>query len=127
MFADRVDFPFASEPDIYDARFNATGFGMNLWSTRWYSWVVMSDLAVKADWLERLGGFKLLGAGKTPWAGGLETDIAELQRMAIEERADALAEILSEADEFISKFLHLLSATQQRTRRLRACSSSPTR
>ena len=111
MFADRVDLPFASVSGIEDAKFNATGFGTRLWSTRWYSWVVMSDLAVKPDWLERLGGLKLLGADATPWAKDLEDDIAELKRMAIEERADALAEIVSEADEFISKFLHLLSAT----------------
>jgi membrane-associated phospholipid phosphatase len=42
---------------------------------------------------------------------GLEEDITRLRTMAIEERADALAELVSEADEFISKFLHLLSAT----------------
>jgi hypothetical protein len=71
----------------------------------------MSDLAAQHDWLERLGGFELLGKGKTPWADCLEEDITTLRTMAIEERADALAEFVSEADEFISKFLHLMSAT----------------
>jgi membrane-associated phospholipid phosphatase len=111
MFSDRVDRPFVSERDIKGARYNATGFGMRLWSTRWYAWVVMSDLASQADWLERLGGFALLGAGPTPWDAFLEDDIAKLRLMAVNERAAALDDIVSEADEFISKFLHLVSAT----------------
>jgi membrane-associated phospholipid phosphatase len=114
MFVDRVDLPFASEPGIDGVRFNPTSFGTNLWSTRWYSWVVMSDLARRADWFERLGRYELLGTGPTPWLNDPETlkcDIATLRTMAIEERADALAEFVSEADEFISKFLHLMSAT----------------
>jgi membrane-associated phospholipid phosphatase len=114
MFADRVNLPFAGDPGIEGARFNATGFGKRLWSTRWYSWVVMSDLARQADWLDRLGGFALLGAGPTPWDRDLEADIAALRRMTeipMSERSDAIDEIVTEADEFISKFLHLMSAT----------------
>jgi len=111
MFADRVDRPFVSERDIKGARFDATGFGMRLWSTRWYAWVVMSDLASQADWLKRLGGFSLLGKGPTPWDADLENDIGILRNMAVNERATAMDEIVTEADEFISKFLHLVSAT----------------
>ncbi|UWU73665.1 phosphatase PAP2 family protein [Bradyrhizobium huanghuaihaiense] len=111
MFADRVDRPFVSERDVKGARFDATGFGMRLWSTRWYSWVVMSDLASQADWLKRLGGFALLGKGPTPWAATLDDDIAILRNMAVNERAPAMDEIVTEADEFISKFLHMVSAT----------------
>ncbi|WP_208738477.1 phosphatase PAP2 family protein [Bradyrhizobium vignae] len=111
MFSDRVDRPFISERDIAGARFDPSGFGMRLWSTRWYAWVVMSDLASRADWLDRLGGFALLGAGPTPWAGALDDDISALRNMAVHERAAALDDIVSEADEFISKFLHLVSAT----------------
>jgi membrane-associated phospholipid phosphatase len=115
MFPDRVDLPFASEPRIDGVKFHPTGFGPKLWSTRWYAWVVMSDLACKGDWLKHLGGFKLLGDPDCPpWIKHpkiLECDILELRKMAIEERADAFAEFVSEADEFISKFLHLVSAT----------------
>jgi hypothetical protein len=114
MFVDRVDLPFASEPGIDGKRLKPKppGFGAMLWSTRWYSWVVMSDLALKGeDWLTRLGGFELLGKGDTPWLADLDDDICKLRTMAIEERADALGEFVSEADEFISKFLHLVSAT----------------
>ena len=111
MFVDRVDLPFASEPGIDGLKLHATGFGNILWSTRWYSWVVMSDLACQGNWFDRLGGYELLGKGKTPWDDCLKEDLKCLRTMAIEERADALAEFVSEADEFISKFLHLISAT----------------
>lgn len=115
MFADRADLPFASEPGIDGTKFNPTGFGAKLWSTRWFSWVVMSDLAARADWLEMLGGLQLLGDPKNPpWVKDpalLKSDLDALRAMAIEERTDALAEFVSEADEFIPKFLHLVSAT----------------
>ncbi|CUT10086.1 Conserved domain protein [Bradyrhizobium sp.] len=111
MFFDRADLPFASQPGIDGVSCTPTGFGKRRWSTRWYAWVVMSDLACKPGWLDRLGGFELLGEGKTPWQACLEKDLCELRKMAIEERADAFAEFVSEADEFISKFLHLVSAT----------------
>jgi hypothetical protein len=71
----------------------------------------MSDLARRGDWLDRLGGFSLLGAGMTPWAEALQTDLTALREMAFLERRYAIDEILTEADEFISKFLHLVSAT----------------
>jgi len=71
----------------------------------------MSVLARQADWLDRLGGFALLGAGPTPWDGDLEADIAALREMTFPERPDAIDEIVTEADEFVSKFLHLVSAT----------------
>ncbi|MCK1383472.1 phosphatase PAP2 family protein [Bradyrhizobium sp. 21] len=111
MFADRARLQFGKDPEIAGVRFNAKGFGMSLWSTRWYAWVVMSDLARRADWLDRLGGFALLGAGPTPWDSALDTDIAKLKEMAFTERPEAIDEIVTEADEFISKFLHLVSAT----------------
>ena len=88
----------------------------------------MSDLASQPNWLNKLGGFGLLGAGATPWVGDLSADITELRRMAIEERADALGEIASEADEFISKFLHLMSAspaTHPATTRMLIVADSP--
>jgi membrane-associated phospholipid phosphatase len=110
MYADRSDQRFARMPEIDGALFNTTSFG-TLWSTRWYSWVVMSDLARRPDWLDRLGGFSLLGAGMIPWADGLQADLATLREMAFSERQDAIDEIVTEADEFISKFLHLVSAT----------------
>jgi membrane-associated phospholipid phosphatase len=102
--------PFAKMPEIDGALFKAASFG-TLWSTRWYSWVVMSDLARRADWLDRLGGFSLLGEGMTPWAEGLQADLTALREMAFSERPDAIDEIVTEADEFISKFLHLVSVT----------------
>jgi membrane-associated phospholipid phosphatase len=111
MFADRIDRPLLSERDIKGVAFDAPGFGMRLWSTRWYAWVVMSDLASQGDWLKKLGGFALLGKGRTPWRPDLDRDISQLRNMAINERANALDEIVTEADEFISKFLHLVSAT----------------
>src|SRR5262249_50123088 len=103
--------PFASELKIDGVKFNATGFGSRLWSTRWYAWVVMSDLACQPDWLSRLGGYELLGKGQTPWAADLANDLDALRTMAIEARADALGDFAPEAYEFISKFLHLMSAT----------------
>jgi len=114
MFPDRVDLPFVSVPCIDGLEFHPTSFGDRLWSTRWFSWVVMSELACKADWLEKLGGFELLGDPDCPpWKDRkfLACEIEKLRTMAIEERADAFAEFVSEADEFISKFLHLVSAT----------------
>jgi len=51
----------------------------------------------------------------------LACEIEKLRTMAIEERADAFAEFVSEADEFISKFLHLVSATALTHLRPREC------
>jgi len=70
----------------------------------------MSDLA-KSDWFNRLDGFRALRQWPEHNSVEGKKETEELRRMAIEERADALGEAVSEADEFISKFLHLMSAT----------------
>ena len=108
MFPDRADLPFDSDPCIDGLQFHPTGFGTQLWSTRWYSWVVMSDLALKGNWLDHLGGFNLLGhPERPPWIADpsiLECDISELRTMAIEERADAFAESLAHGVLVITTF-----------------------
>jgi len=78
----------------------------------------MSDLALKGKWLDTLGGLELFGKGKTPWKqlavddnGRPIDELAELRKMAAKERTASIGEIIAESDEFISKFLHLVSAT----------------
>lgn len=97
-FADRVDFPFISVPDVADQRLARTSFGLRNWETQWWIWHTLADFA-STPWRQTLDS--------TVKAPGpvLPEDIEYLRIAALDERADALAEILRQDREFISYFL----------------------
>jgi hypothetical protein len=108
-FADRVDLPFITEKDpisgqpIDVQRTGRTSFGNN-WDAGWFAWRAVADFGL-TDWRDSKTGINLL-----PWSnfqGGKTTDeeIKDLECMALNERPDALAEIVSQREEFISYFM----------------------
>jgi hypothetical protein len=118
FFADRIDLPFITELDgndnpIKDQRTVIDQFPLRNWAADWYAWLALNEFATQVDW--RTINLPL------PWAGfpgnlnsaqaqqvmGQELD--DLVTAAQDERADALSEILSEADEFISYFMALMT------------------
>ena len=119
FFADRIDLPFVTELDsndnpIKDQRVVIGQFPPRNWSAEWYAWLALNEFtAPNVNW--RNINLPL------PWAGfpgnlnspqaqqviGQELD--DLVTAAQDERADALSEILSESDEFISYFMNLMT------------------
>jgi membrane-associated phospholipid phosphatase len=131
FFADRVNLPFVTTPDTGP---NATNtpepiggltivpdiarFPARNWSAEWYSWLALIEFAASkwqtidptsvAWWPNWVGG--TLPIDWPSLAANVEDEIAGLAIAAANERADALGEILSQANEFISYFLNLLTA-----------------
>ena len=116
-FADRVDLPFVTVRDENGARISAqrisvSAFPPRNWSADWYAWLALTEF-VGTDW----ANFNIL----PPWAGPpvnwtspqaqakIQEELDELVTAAQDERADALDEILSQADEFISYFMNLMT------------------
>ena len=111
-FADRVDLPFITEKEpgtgkpIAEQRTGRTSFGQRNWDPGWDAWRAVADFGL-TDWRHAKQGIKLPDpdhfqklAGKTP-----DQEIEDLHRMALDERPDALAEIVDQKEEFISYFL----------------------
>jgi hypothetical protein len=119
FFADRVDLPFITTLDANGARISAQritvgAFPLRNWAADWYAWLALTDY-VGTDW----ASFNILPpwAGQSPgdWTsaeaeGVIQAELDELVTAAQDERADALGEIMSEADEFISYFMNLMTS-----------------
>jgi membrane-associated phospholipid phosphatase len=118
FFADRVDLPFVTALDssdnrISDQRIDVTIYPFRNWSADWYAWLALTEF-VGSNWQN----FNIL----PPWAGPsppywdsvnahnhIWEELDDLVTAAQDERADALDEILSQADEFISYFMNLMT------------------
>jgi hypothetical protein len=133
FFADRVNLPFITELDTgpnaaslttptigHLPIINAPKFPDRNWSAEWYSWLALTDFVVtgwktidpstQAGWpawvpFPAPANWTALNAGTQ-----VPTEIGHLVTAAQNERADALGEILSQANEFISYFLNLMTA-----------------
>jgi membrane-associated phospholipid phosphatase len=110
FFADRVDLPFVTETTsagvpIATELLAAPVFPDRNWSADWFAWRVLVDF-VQTNWK----GIALLDWTKMSGFTSVDDEISNLVTAAQDERADALAEILSQADEFISYFLNLMTA-----------------
>jgi membrane-associated phospholipid phosphatase len=110
---------------------NLPHFPARNWSAEWYSWLALNDFA-GAGWLninptQPPQGVVVVGGWPWPtwvpyplppgwnWsfpeAGSIiQGEIGSLVTAAADERADALADILSQSDEFISYFLNMMTA-----------------
>lgn len=112
---------------------NQPSFPARNWSADWYSWLALNDFCGTAwqainptgpppagppNWPWPLNPWPWPLFAPTPptnWAGvnsgsNVQTEISQLVIAAAEERADALADILSQSDEFISYFLNMMTA-----------------
>jgi hypothetical protein len=115
LFADRVDLPFITEAGVARQRIERKHFGASNWDPGWAAWRVLADFAL-TNWDSRISlrppeDFVKLErkdpAAKTPEAE-LEAELKDLEMMALDERPDALGEIVVQADEFISYFMTVL-------------------
>jgi hypothetical protein len=101
--ADRVDLPFITEPEVSEQRTGRQYFGNRNWAADWNAWRYMSELE-QSGWLTTIS----LPGPAAITTDSVEEEIAKLRRMAIDERPDALAEIASQAHEFISYFMTVM-------------------
>jgi len=137
FFADRVNLPFVTEPDTGPNAVppetigeltvipNIARFPARNWSAEWLSWLALIEFAasnwrtidpttVVKWWPKWVPAPPAPGGPLIDWAtlnpANVQTEINDLVTAAANERADALGEILSQANEFISYFLNLLTA-----------------
>lgn len=131
FFADRVNLPFVTAPDSGPNNVPVQTIGQltiipdiarfpsRNWSAEWYTWLALIEFAASnwqaidptkvAQWWPNW----VVGPLPIAWptlAANVADEIADLVTAAANERADALDEILSQANEFISYFLNLLTA-----------------
>jgi PAP2 superfamily len=140
FFADRVNLPLVTEPDTGPyapsptkpigqlPTINLPHFPARNWSAEWYSWLALNDFAGTA-WQAFNPMNAPPGATITTWSwptwvsfpapaswtvlnagANVQLEIVELVTAASNERADALADILSQSNEFISYFLNMMTA-----------------
>jgi len=125
VMPDRVDLPFVTIPDprstttpparISALRIDPDGeFAERSWGPDWAAWHVLVDFAGTTDWRADTE-VKDWEDWPTPPAISGNTDvdgeIDDLVKAAINERADALGEILAQDTEFLTDFLALLAIT----------------
>lgn len=110
-FADRVDLPFITEKDpisgqpVDAQRTGRTHFGNN-WDAGWYAWRAVADFGL-TDWRDSGTGINLPRWDHFQARTGKTTDeeIEDLKNIALNERPDALGEIINQREEFISYFI----------------------
>ncbi len=132
FFADRVNLPFvtvldttpqpprtvAANQPIAKLRIDIPHFPDRNWSAEWYSWLALLDFAQTPGWNAipaTQPNWPAFAPANGDWStvnSGLivQKEIDDLVTAAQNERADALSEILSQSDEFISYFLNLMTA-----------------
>jgi membrane-associated phospholipid phosphatase len=139
FFPDRVNLPFVTTPDTGPGKLvpplppipvgdlpliAIPRFPDRNWSTEWYAWLALAEFAGTA-WQANLRPTAADGwpaVAPTPanlpatppdldWTALTPAgEVADLVTAAENERADAMGEILSQSDEFISYFLNMMSA-----------------
>lgn len=134
FFADRVNLPFVTQPDTWPLSLptpigalnvSASAFPDRDWTAEWYSWLALIDFVQHppaTNWttIPTVTPLLPLWAASTTAATGnwspvnagtdVQKELDDLVTAAQNERADAMAEILSQADEFISYFLNTMTA-----------------
>jgi membrane-associated phospholipid phosphatase len=132
FFADRVNLPLVTAPDTGPnvpasapmigslPIINVLNFSDRNWSAEWYAWLALNQFAATPltsidphtqptwpNWVPYPAPTNWSALNEQPQVQG---EIQGLVTAAMDERADALAEILSQADEFISYFLNMMTA-----------------
>ena len=100
---------------------NAPRFPDRNWSSEWYSWLALNDFAAalplssldphtQPSWPNWVPFPPPADWSALNQQADVQEEIRGLVTAAMDERADALAEILSQSDEFISYFLNMMTA-----------------
>src|SRR6185437_12754923 len=85
---------------IASNRIGVAAFAERYWAADWYAWLALNEYATSASWRT---------IAPPQWvAGNVQGEIDLLVTAAQNERADAMGEILGQADEFVSYFMNLL-------------------
>ena len=103
FLSDRVDLPFLMEKDVADQLTSRTRFGERNWAAKWSAWRALADFG-RIDWQAQIHLPLPEEIARKP----VEEEIKDLQTMALDERPDALGEIVAQKDEFISYFMTLM-------------------
>jgi hypothetical protein len=105
-FADRIDLPFVDDPNVDSALLPIVpqGYPDSDWSVVWYAWRTLTEF-VQLPWR------RIAVPAPKLTEEAVRGEINTLLDMARFERADALAEIFGEKDEFVSYFMALMMAT----------------
>ena len=101
--ADRVDLPFITEPEVGEQRTSRQYFGNRNWAADWNAWRYMTELE-QSNWRTTIS----LPAPDAITTDSVDEEISKLRRMVLDERPDALGEIVSQAHEFISYFVTVM-------------------
>lgn len=116
IFADRIDLPFVTAEyapgmEIAQQRIQIPLYPVRNWAPNWYSWLVLTQF-VATGWnkFNLLPSWAEKGWNSPKAERHVNGELNKLVVAARNERADALAEIASQSDEFISYFLNLLTA-----------------
>jgi membrane-associated phospholipid phosphatase len=111
FYPDRVDLPFTfavlqgQNPPLDSDVTALRKFPMPLWDQQWLSWLVLQDFAT-TTW--QTCPFSTPGAQIPTKLADIEAELGNLEKAAIDERPDALGEILGQADEFLTYFIQVL-------------------
>jgi hypothetical protein len=120
VLPDRVDFPFITEGNIAARRLAATTWQDRSWTGDWYAWLMLVDFARTVD-LPYVKPPGTLGATQLwvatpaetqalmPGTPNDEDELRRLRRLAEDERADALGEIIDQNRGFIDYFIAAMS------------------
>ena len=118
--ADRVDIPFITEGNIASKRLTEPKWRDSSWTGDWYAWLMLVDFArtVELPYVKPAGALtsKQLWV-KTPaetqatmsGAPNDDEELKQLVRLAEDERADALGEIIDQDRGFIGYFMAAMS------------------
>jgi membrane-associated phospholipid phosphatase len=101
QYPDRVDLPFISEPGVAAVSMARSNFGRNNWTPDWYAWRILGDFST-TNWQT------IAVAAPLP---PTQAEIDALKTMVLDERPDALGEILGQNDEFMRYFVAAMGAT----------------
>ncbi|MBK1661201.1 phosphatase PAP2 family protein [Paracraurococcus ruber] len=121
FFTDRVDLPFVTETAALGTNPNVPVASLRLkedlweernWNSEWYAWLVVDEFT-QTDWRSKVEFDPNTGNGLAPWDDALTSEeLDKLVKMAEDERADAMGEILAQAESYLSVasyFMNLLS------------------
>ena len=102
LYPDRVDLPFITEPGVAAVSTAQTKFGAINWTASWYAWRILGDFST-TGWQT-----SIVVAPPSPVTN---LEIETLKTMVLDERPDALGEILGQNQEFMRYFVAAMGAT----------------
>jgi len=113
---DRSDFPFVTADDplgqpLASKRLTLASFGERNWEARWWAFLVLHDFAT-SGWHTTVDGTMTTAWGQVPTTpSAIDDEFTNLVNAHRDERAAALGEILSQANEHITDFMTVLMMT----------------